>query len=197
VLQLSFIKFDSFQTLWTLYITMTLGILAYLSTAHRSSRSELVRLLLAFSFGAFAWVNFQALDAVRVQRSHLAEVATAMVIEKAKAIDRATRDHFLTVIQEGRPPSARGLASCHLVIDAIVIVVILILPTTLISLTPLSDGSSAKVRPKGSPLPPVSVTRIEIRRAWALTQDYRAPASDSELEFTQGYTFHVPNNFEF
>src|SRR5262245_40129983 len=79
LLELAAKKFDSFQVLWSFYITVVLGFLAYLAAAPNSSRSEVVRVILVVAFSGFAFVNYHGLKGIRAERAELAEAANIVL----------------------------------------------------------------------------------------------------------------------
>jgi hypothetical protein len=64
---LYFERTNAMQTLWSIYITITLGLLGFLASVRlRTSRIALA-LFLCSVFAGFAWVNLDALRSVTSQ----------------------------------------------------------------------------------------------------------------------------------
>jgi hypothetical protein len=61
---LYFERFNAEQTLWGIYITIALGILAFFGTLRPSKKATTVALLFSVGFVAFAFVNAMALGYV-------------------------------------------------------------------------------------------------------------------------------------
>lgn len=121
VLPLIFERFSAFQTLWSLYITVALGIAGFIATAHKASKSKTVKIVLTIGFLAFAHVNLSALLDVRFQREKLADVALAMPAAQKSA-------DLMEVIEEGRPDSENCVRKFHRSIDVILVCVIWLVP---------------------------------------------------------------------
>lgn len=126
VLDLAAKKFDSFQTLWTIYSTVAFGVLGYVAAAPQRARSVLVSVILAVAFGAFAYANYQALDSIRQQRDAIREIATERV-KSDKALDPTAKEQLLKVA-DAPGCTAGELFWGHRVSDALVILSILLLP---------------------------------------------------------------------
>jgi hypothetical protein len=147
VLDLAFTKFDSYQTLWSLYITVVLGFLAYLAAAPHSTRSPLVRGILAFGFLLFACANLNGLLAVRHAREHL-HAAAVRIVEKQQETDEETKGHLRSVAEQ-HPPARSTLLAVHVTADVVMILTILLLPGVLTR--PVADGPVAPANAAPSP----------------------------------------------
>lgn len=192
IISLVFTKFDSFQTLWTMYITVVLGFLGYLAAAPNSTRSELVRVLLCIAFTAYAYVNLDGLLSVHEQRVQLKQAAIE-ILAKGDTTS-APRSHLAAVVSIG-PPERRDLVTFHLFCDAIVILTILILPSALIKLNPGAAGTT-QVKPPRSPLPPVLLTWDQLARTWTLTAPYLLSPVTVPGQGV-AYVFVIPTGFSF
>ena len=121
VLPLIFERFSASQMLWSLYITVTLGIAGFIAVAPKASKSITVKMVLTISFVAFAYVNLSALLDVRFQREKLADIAIAMPAAQKSA-------DLTDIITEGEPDSEYIVGGFHLSIDAILLLVIWVVP---------------------------------------------------------------------
>src|SRR5947208_2710652 len=65
VLDLAFKKFDSFVTLWTLYVTVAFGLIGYIAAAPGHARSWWVRGPILGIFAVFTIGSFFGITAVR------------------------------------------------------------------------------------------------------------------------------------
>lgn len=121
LVQLFFGRFDTFQTLWSLYLTVVFGLFAFLTAAEKAMRSWIVRVILSCGFTFFALTNWYALYRVSIQRVALSEA----ILEKLK---ESPSQHLDVIVQAGLPSSSVELAAFHFIIDAAAILLILVLP---------------------------------------------------------------------
>ena len=198
ILELSFTAMNTFQTLWTIYVTVVLGILAYVAAAPQSNRSVLVRCLLVLGFSGFAYVNRDALSSVLRQRIELRQIA----LDKINALPEGSseKESLKAIASPNKEDlSVQKMRDFHLAADLLVLAVIILLPSALIYLSPLRVTAS---RPKGepSPLPPLSVTYDRSTRQWVTTADYvldvsKLPNPPKGLDMD--YTLRIPAGYAF
>jgi len=191
-LDLAFKKFDSFQTLWTIYVTVILGFLGYLASAPNSTRSELVRVVLAIGFILFTTVNLQGLLAVQDERERLRAVAVATV--EKQQLEEVTKMHLRTIADRG-PPERWALITFHVASDVLVVLTILILPSALIKFGPPS-GDLLQAKPAKSPLPEVLLKWNQTSRVWVLAEEYVLDLTESGVSGAN-YRFCLPKDYSF
>jgi hypothetical protein len=112
-----FERTNAMQTLWTIYITIVLGILGFLGTVKLRTPRLLILLPLLLAFVAFAVVNCEALLSVTNQRNVAAElVRKASVAEPGTAFDAAVKEEISRSLD---PPSVASVAWFHVSADLI------------------------------------------------------------------------------
>ena len=114
-------RFTAFQTLWSLYITVVIGLLAYVAATAPTSSSPFVRLLLIIGFSGFSYVNLGALTAVSGQRIELILLAK----QHLDSMPEATREAWRLILDIGSPTPVEELRRFHFFIDFLVIIIIL------------------------------------------------------------------------
>ena len=115
-------RFNAGNTLWALYITVVIGMLAYLAATAATSSSRVVRLLLTVGFLAFAFVNHSALSKVRDQSDELVKIASSQLPSK-------DAESWRVLLESATPTSKRRLAAYHIGFDGLVVIVIWLMPT--------------------------------------------------------------------
>ena len=129
VIQVIMERFNAFQYLWSLYITVAVGVLAYLAATASTSSSTIVRLLLFTGFVGFAYVNLSALANVLEQRKDLVELAFVQLdTNSPKPIPEAEKERWRLILNRAKPFPAWKLKAFHCAADGIVLVAIWFLP---------------------------------------------------------------------
>lgn len=196
VLSLMSEKYTAFQMLWSFYITVTVGLLAYVATTFKAAESRLIRVMLAISFCLFASVNLKGLSNVREQRESLHSVASATykqnhaessinpVIEKNKEFQR--------YLLKARPPRFWTLLLFHILLDLIVVIIILILPGALASAKRIKELNNTSIRNlRGIYEESAVISRNEEKGTWILNKEFDVTTT------RDGYRFIIPEGFEF
>lgn len=117
---LYFERTNASQTLWSFYITVIFGLLAFLSSATvKSPRSRIVFLLLVV-YCCFAYINWGAIWSATNQRNIL-----AMLI-RSQAKDN-NDPHLAQIADTLRPPTTTAVTIWHLLGDTLMIFGIVIL----------------------------------------------------------------------
>jgi hypothetical protein len=80
LLPIFFGRFDTFQTLWSFYITVVFGLFAFVAAAEHAMESRSVRALLSVGFVVFAGLNWYALHRVSIQRRSISNVLLEIVL---------------------------------------------------------------------------------------------------------------------
>lgn len=124
LVQLIFERFSSFQTLWSLYIAVALGIVGFIVSAKTAMNSRLVKAFLTFSFLVFATVNLTALENVRNQRSILIEMAK----EELDFKQSPQNEKYKELIKTSTPASKEGLSLFHWTFNGGIVTLIWLVP---------------------------------------------------------------------
>ena len=115
---LYFERTNAMQTLWSIYITIVLGLLGFVGTA--KPRTAIV-VAMAIAFCGFAYVNCDALRSVTWQRNVVASLVRA---ESGKGDNSDARLRIAGTLD---PPSVRGVIAFHVLGDVLVLSAILFL----------------------------------------------------------------------
>jgi hypothetical protein len=195
VIQLTFERFGAFQLLWSFYITVVIGIIAYVSAASEKSSPLLVRVLVATGFLMFAFVNLYALDRVREQRDLLADNARDIVaraysteLHQDQTIEKA---RWLLIIDSNRPPQRDQLFSFHIACSGLVVFIIWTVPGLLVSMKRIFSLDSSSVAAPKSNYPTATVSWDQQKRVWRLEGEYRVNVSGFDFCIPSGFTFDL------
>lgn len=180
-------KFDSFQDLWSLYVTVTIGLLAYVAATYTSSSTLFIRVVLVLAFILFAVVNLDALDKVREQRDGLHKIALSheSCTESASGRNKQLCDYINTI----KPTGQVRLYLFHIMVDLVVIFVLLLLPGTIRRYKKLRELDRTRVKILQSQYESPIISRDEQLGVWRLEERY--------LVKTNEHTFTIPEGFEF
>ena len=118
------------QALWTMYITVVLGILGYLAATASTSSSGAVRSLLLTGFAFFALVNCTNLRDVHFHKDQLIEVVRLKLM---KAPDSPEEQHW-TAILDRLERGSNLLVPFHIFMDILVGLAIWFVPGKLVRL---------------------------------------------------------------
>jgi hypothetical protein len=119
---LYFERTNAMQTLWSIYITIVLGLLGFLGTVKLATNSFLMPLFLTIAFVGFATVNMSALRSVTTQRNIVANLIHSSQFDGA--INSVAQSKIAASLD---PPSVLGLTLFHLGGDALTLVGIWVL----------------------------------------------------------------------
>ena len=195
VIQLTFERFGSFQLLWSFYITVVIGVVAYVSTASERSSPLLVRALVATGFLMFAFANLYALDRVREQRDLLADNAQDIVARTYSTElrqDQANeKERWLLIIDSNRPPQRKQLFTFHIACSGLVVFIIWTVPGLLVSMRRIFSLDSSSVAAPKSNYPTATVSWDQQRRVWRLEGEYRVNVSGFEFRIPDGFSFDL------
>lgn len=194
VLSLMNEKYTAFQLLWSFYITVAVGLLAYVAATFKSSASVLIRVMLVISFTLFAAVNLKALTNVREQRARLHNIATVtyeknMVPLEKLGISEGKGD-FKKYLQKAEPTKWYLLIAFHILLDSLVVGIIFLLP-----------GSLSRAKRIGAlNKTPIKHLKSNYDRAAIISRDEEGGVWVLEEQFevaTDKYKFIVPKYFKF
>ena len=124
LIPLIFERFSAFQTLWSLYIAILLGVVGFVASATKAMQSNTVKTIITVGFLGFASVNYLALEDVREQRVILIELAV-------ESFEENSDPRIMSLIERGRPTDRHQLALFHWLSNTVVIVLIWLLPSIL------------------------------------------------------------------
>lgn len=185
-------RYNTFQNLWLLYITVVLGVLAYLSTSASTSSSRIVRTLLFVGFIGFSHVNLEALSDVLVQRRELVELAKRQLADESRsAIFGDDKQSWGVFVEEARPYRDRQLRWFHRSADGMVLLAIWLLPTYLVRVRAPFQISSKQVCPIRSSLPAAVISWDQTNEQWVLAEQYRVTVMDVHFLIPDGFTFDL------
>ncbi|MCY1163234.1 MAG: DUF1353 domain-containing protein [Pseudomonadota bacterium] len=185
-------RFNGFHTLWSFYISVSLGLLAYVAATFTTAAASGVRILLIAAFILFASVNLDALLDVGAQRDALTKLAKSRLNDNAvsQALSPDEGELLGNVIKAGKPPSSGAIWAFHLAIDALAIVVIWYMPGALARTRRAVALDRSPVAPRKSRYKhPAIVSRDEINQAWVLEDTFAIQTAE--------YSFSVPKGFSF
>lgn len=114
---LYFERTNAMQTLWTIYITIVLGMLGFLGTARLRANRRLILILLTVAFLGFATVNLGALKSVTKQRQ-----VAANLIRDDKFDDKPDSVVVAKISGTLDPPAVTGLIAFHVTADVATLV---------------------------------------------------------------------------
>jgi NO-binding membrane sensor protein with MHYT domain len=121
---------NAMQTFWGFYISISVGLIAFVGNAKRNKRSPVVAAILSIAFIAFATVNYSGMADITDQRSVFYER-----LGEAAAIDIATADNITVAraelngtialeLSRYRPPTRAEVRMFHLIADVLVLAAI-------------------------------------------------------------------------
>ena len=184
---------DAFDTIWSFYVTIIIGIIAYIATVKNSSSSNLTRLILVIGFLLFSFANISALDELRSERSHLTNIAFKLIYSEILKSENISQFYlyleFLDVIYLERPPDQFLLWFFHITADLLMVALIWFVPVILTRERKLIDFVKGEMSNIKSPFKPVLISRNQITGIWTLERKYKL-----KLE---GYNFTIPKGFTF
>jgi uncharacterized membrane protein len=194
ILALSNDRFAGFHSLWSFYITVSVGILAYVAATFSTASSLLVRVLLIIAFIMFAGVNLFALTDVREQRDVLADIALEKLpnqySEKIETIDKFEVEKIKIFINDSRPVSKYKLVSFHFILDVLTIFIIWYIPGALVRMKKINTLNKSPISPKSSRYTlPAVISRDEEKQEWILENNFKVETAD--------YLFNIPKGFNF
>lgn len=124
LLPIYFERSAAVQTFWNFHITVSLGMLAFVSAAHTAINNVPIALIFTFAFIAFTLSNLGVLMEVQRQRYVLSEVIKQLV-------EISEDEHDRNLADLATPPELWKVQTFHLVMDAFVIIVIWFVPWVL------------------------------------------------------------------
>ncbi len=186
VLDLFYQRFDSFQTLWTIYSTVVFGILAALISFPKHLNSKLTRIILIVGFFSFTQANLGALLGVQSDRVHLLkelknknqcdplEVVTfsqyVANLFKSETVNNGSLG-IKNLICEKKLQSKSLITLFHRFQDILIIFLIWILPKSLIRIQLFKSISNLTIKIRGSNLPNPVISWDQGNRIWVLEEN--------------------------
>ncbi len=213
ILSLLYQRFESFQTLWTIYNSVVFGILAALISFPKYLDSKLTRIILIIGFFFFSFANLGALIDVQKDRLYiLNELKSNYNCKncnpyKGLSIIGRFEDDFRemeiepssnyieSMICDKEINAFKPIKAFHYFQDLLVILLIWILPRTLIGLKPFKSLSETTVSIKGSKLPDPKISWNQLSRIWILEEKVNVDISSRELSKVIG--IEIPKGFKF
>lgn len=185
-------RFSGFHTLWSFYITVAVGLLAYVAATFTTAAASGVRLVLICAFVLFAAVNLHALLDVRAQRDELSKLALRQIAaakQEGKLQDIDAKSLEL-VVERGRPDPHAQVLTFHLISDALAVLVIWYVPGAIARARRIVMLERTPVVPRHRRYAtPALLSRDEVKGVWCLADDF-------EIETSKG-TLSMPGGFEF
>lgn len=116
LVSLYFERGNAMQTLWGLYITITLGLLAFFGAAKVSAKRYVLATILSIGFAGFAAVNQDALHDVTCARNAIRKI----ILDKEAT---TTEDKALQyLVTEIAPPTSTQVRVFHIAADVSVLI---------------------------------------------------------------------------
>jgi len=113
---LYFERSSAMQTFWSIYVTIALGLLAFIGSVKPSPERNLLAGILSFSFVAFAAVNLDALVDVTIARNVAKEL-----ISNFKPSATLTQEVIDKIMLTVRPPAVWTIIVFHVTADILVL----------------------------------------------------------------------------
>ncbi|WP_299764542.1 DUF1353 domain-containing protein [uncultured Dokdonia sp.] len=206
LLDLLYQRFDSFQTLWTIYSTVVFGILAALISFPKHLNSKVTRVILIVGFSMFTLANTGALLGVQEDRIDLlSELKTQKECGPLELITpisyfkkKESKDgpHGInSLICEKRLQSKSLIGLFHILQDLLIILLIWILPKSLVRIQLFKSVSNLKIKIRGSDLPNPVISWDQENRIWVLEESVHVGIKVKELPTP--YTLQIPEKFHF
>jgi hypothetical protein len=121
LITLYFERSNALETLWTIYITVVVGLLAFLGSVKLRPPRRLVVGTLILAFAGFAWFNCDALRSVTRQR--VAAAGLIRDLQRSKPNDAQVEKLANTL----DPSSEREVTASHAAVDAVAVAAFLML----------------------------------------------------------------------
>lgn len=116
LVSLYFERGNAMQTLWGLYITITLGLLAFFGAAKVSAKRYVLAAILSIGFAGFAAVNQDALHDVTCARNAIRKI----ILDKEAT---TTEDKALQyLVSKIAPPTSTQVRVFHIAADVSVLI---------------------------------------------------------------------------
>ena len=216
ILDLIFQSFSSFQTVWGIFTTVTIGLLAAIFTFPKHLNSILARLILIIGFLLFAYVNRMALSKLLHERCELRVKAfdilkidfelqiydcgygiynngikhTRIDMDRWKNLDPLQR---MVIVMD--PSSYTDLKLFHWIQTGLMGLLIWLLPRQLVRLKPDKKVMDKIIRIKNSSLPNPMISFNIKENMWELKQDIVVKRmylnDDLELRIEKGFMFDL------
>jgi hypothetical protein len=193
VLNLLYDRFDSFQVIWGIYTTVTLGLIAVLISFPKHISSIFARLIIIIGFLFFAKANYNALDLINNERLYLFNDAKNIVIKLQNELNE--NREIYKVITTKKILSSNDLRNFHLLMDILILMMIWFVPKALVSLKPFKSISEQKIKIKGSKLPDPKISWNQLSKIWILEEDVSVVVNSNELSKVVG--IKIPKGFQF
>jgi hypothetical protein len=121
---LYFERTNAMESLWSIYITITLGLIGFVSAAKLNAPRLRIISILILAFVGFAAVNGSALDNVVVQRNVLVNLIRNFPTNNADKVTKAVKDDLSSTLDPTKPWE---LVTFHLCADVLAILAIVII----------------------------------------------------------------------
>ncbi|MEP0266382.1 DUF1353 domain-containing protein [Dokdonia sp.] len=210
LLDLLYQRFDSFQTLWTIYSTVVFGILAALISFPKHLNSKATRYVLILGFVAFTMANLGALIGVQKDRKHL--LSELKKQHDCGPLEIVTPSKFITnffdnsdssessygvnnMVCQKKVQSKSLITIFHVFQDLLIIVLIWILPKSLVRLQLFKSISNLEIKIRGSSLPNPTISWDQGKRIWILEENVQVGIQVKDQ--TDPYQLQIPEKFNF
>jgi len=210
LLNLFYQRFDSFQTLWTIYSTVIFGILAALISFPKHLNSKLTRIVFIIGFVALSQANLGALLGVQEDRIHLLSelkdknncgpieliMPSSYVKELFKKKNANKKSYGInTLVCEKKIQSKNLIALFHRFLDVLMVLLIWILPKSLIRIQLFKSISNLTIKIRGSNLPNPIISWDQENRIWVLEENIQV---DIQVKGqSNSYQLQIPEKFHF
>lgn len=210
LLDLLYQRFDSFQTLWTIYSTVVFGILAALISFPKHLNSKATRGVLIVGFAAFTLANWGALLGVQNDRMHVLselkeqnECDPLEIVTLSKYVNQflnkgdSSKNSYgvKSMICQKKLQSKSLITLFHGFQDLLIIVLIWILPKSLIRLQLFKSISNLEIKIRGSSLPNPTISWDQGNRIWVLEENVQVGIQVKDQ--THPYQLQIPKKFNF
>jgi len=193
VLNLLYVRFDSFQVIWGIYTTVAIGLIAALISFPKHISSVFARLIIVIGFLIFAKANFGALNLINNERLYLLSDAKNIVAELQNKFNDDREIYKMIGTKKMLTPKL--LLIFHLIMDVLVLLMIWFVPKALVALKPFKSVSEQKIKIKGSKLPDPKISWNQLSKIWVLEEEVSVTVDSNELSKAVG--IKIPKGFQF
>lgn len=214
ILELASTKYESFQSLWSIYVAIVTVIFAILLSNSKALNSVLPRLLIMIAFIAFAATSVVEMEKTCIDRYLLSSKARKILkiesVQRCGFFDYQCKNKILETYKESPIKSyvlnmtysySNEVLLFHLLIDSIILLLIWFLPRVLIRLKPSNDVLKKKIEIKKSQLPAPIISYNKQNDIWHLEDIVFIGDNKHLIEFNdyknEISALEIPKGFEF
>ena len=193
ILNLSAEQADASQLMWSFYITVSLGMVAYVAATEKTGSIGFVRLMLALGFVTFALVNYTRLEALRDQRTKFSNLSVGILERKGpeESLTRKEVEALKKIVKANDPGTCSQLVGFHLTTDLIVLGVIWFVPGIMRTSRRIKEFAAGEVGKAQSPFAPVKLSRNQQTGEWNLEEEYKLAFGHWRFKIPAGFKFDL------